>query len=82
MLSEGLLTWVVRRQSWTLRLPGSMVSKGRLETLSLLLLLLLPSRGDIWGIKQVGVEVFLEIVIARLVGSSCIILYAAEEAGI
>lgn len=58
-----------------------MLVEGRLESLRLLLLLL-PIDGDIWGIKQVRVEVFLEIVVARLVGGSCVVLDAAEEASV
>lgn len=80
MLSEGLLTGIVRRQSWTLRLTRSMLIEGRLELLRLPLLL--PSGGDFWGVKEVGVKVFLEIIIARLFGCSCIILDATEEARI
>ena len=78
MLSEGLLTMVVRRQSWTSRLTRSMLIEGRLEMLRLPLLL--PGGGDLWCIKEVRVKVFLKIVIARLVGCSCIVLDATEEA--
>ncbi len=56
-----------------------MLVEGRLEILRLLLL---PCSGDFGWVKQIRMKVFLEIIIAWLVGGSCIVLNAAEEAGV